>query len=254
MLFVYVYTLSVFLGFGYFSLLDRSTEKIEAFEYKLSEESESVFISTNGESTLIELSTKTAASYENTDYLSEFGFTEIDRYVITDYSKKTPEAISAILSSVKIKTVYLPNPKDDFEREILSEIYDLRSIWRTNFTTYKTDVSEDFGANFTLKYRDSERFLIEIFYKRERTLLLSSGILNKDTKNKALEEILKSKNLIFARNGEKYNSYSFVYEIRNLKSVIFSSNIYLSDYMKNYYEKSGADLYLTPEKVILNVK
>ncbi|MBQ7333364.1 MAG: hypothetical protein IJW38_03335, partial [Clostridia bacterium] len=187
---------------------------------------------------------------ETLDFLKDEKLTRLDNYILTDYNDKMPDAVYKLLSNVKISNVYVPKPIAESERAAFFKLFALKETFDVNIVSYISNSTVKFKSfSFVSEYRDENYGIFKLNYKNKKYLIASSGILDSNVKNLAISEIYKSDYVIFSRHGKSYKNYSFVYEFRNPKIIISSSKgMYISDYTLSYYKKSGAEIYLTPEK------
>lgn len=227
------------------------------YYYTQVDNSERFLIVGDGEANLIEQANYSSYSaYESINILKNEKVLELEKYVLTNYNPAMKNSLEKILSTIIINEIYLPTPENEEEYKLFDEILELELVFRTEILLY--ELGEKVESNiftFCAPYREEYKSrgatnIFEIEYNGQRYTYLSSGILKDETKNVALPIINKSNVIIFGRHGTSYYNYTFTYEIDNAKEIIFTSkNMYLSEYIKSYYENNGIIIHISPETV-----
>ena len=232
------------------SILTFSSENKKRATYLLSENGDALLITDSEEISLIESKTYTAGRiYETIEFLKDEKLTRLDNYVLTDYNKKLPGALYALLSQVKISNIYLPKPSGAEEREIYNSIAALEEVFNVSFTCYDNERIDFDSFSFRAEFRKADIGIFEILFQNKKYLLLTSGVFESAVKNFALSEIRTCDYLILSKHGKRYNDYRFVYQLDEPSVIIASSKgLDIPDYIKLFYKKSGVKIYSTPEK------
>lgn len=227
----------------------------EEIIYQRHDKTESITVTGLGEITLIDEDahrgisahyTAAAAFHEKLSYL--------DNYVICNYSNGLTEKLGKMLTRIKIYNIYVPEPQNSAEEEILDS---LRIIAKTNkceLSVYGVRESLnigycDFQQDLRLPYTlDGSRNIFTLNCNGEKISYFSSNTLSGRTRAVAATVIANSNYVIFGSHGTSYDEYYLTYDLDNAKAIIFSSkNMKVSNYVMEKYK--NMELYFEPERV-----
>ena len=193
--------------------------------------SERILIRSKGESMLYDASQhRKSDGYINNRILSDERITELDFYMLANYTDFVPDSIDVILTSLKVDTVLLPIPRNKNEDDIALKALNVAEKFRTklsfygdmeilNFGEYKilTPFRTDGETSFATTFNHSDKMLYTYF---------SSGILEYCPESEELLNV--SDTVIFGDYGTAYSNSKIVDEFSyKLKTVIiFDDNMY----------------------------
>jgi len=223
--------------------------------YHRDNKTESIIIIGEGEINLIDEDSHTSFSaYTTADAAFNEKLSYIDRYILTNYSNSTSDKLEKILSLIKTYELYIPEPKNEKEKDILKELKTLAEIHSVIIITYKVNEEIDLGIctynqdlrlEFTL---DGSRNAFTLDHNGELISYFSSNTLDGRTRAAAASVIAKSDYVIFGSHGTSYDDYYLTYDLKNARTIVFSSkNMKISPYVLNKYKDK--ELYYEPESL-----
>ena len=217
---------------------------------------EQLIISESGEICVIDVSDyEKSTAYGAYRVIANENLTKLDKYIVTHYSYDLEESIATLTSSMLIKEIYLPLPKNATEERIFLGICKATPPERTKITLYqKEDIIGVGEAYFIPIHRyelsTQKKLLFTILYEDSFYTYLNIDMLYKDTKNMALEVIDGSRAVIFGRHESGRTERKFTYKLSEPSLLVFSSEriIIPMDTLKYY---SNYDVYFKAERVSL---
>lgn len=230
-----------------------------SFKYTVDSSDEWIVMQDNGSISLLDISTPSSriASMQ-ADALNDMGIVELDRYVFTHYSLRSPETIRSLLGSMLVEEIYLPTPQNESELTIAGNIIAENENSKSIFVFYNSEEPIRCDKfNIFPAYRDSDKnkLALTILYQDEFYTYLSSGMLENDTKNVALPLIDGCNTLILGRHGNSYSSYKFIYQVNDLKRLVISSkSLTIPSETKRYYNDQGTAVDISPTELDLYVE
>lgn len=187
--------------------------------------------------------------------LADNKITYLDKYVVTHYTYALEESISTLTSSMLIKEILLPVPKNENEERIFLSIYASITKERTKVTLYQSEDTIFVGDSAVIPIHRHDlgrpnRLLFTIFYDAEFYTYLNIDMLYGETKNMALEVIDGSRAIIFGHHETGSEKRKFTYKLSEPDTLIFSSRrIEIQKDTLEYY--SNCDIYFKAENVSL---
>ena len=252
----------IFLGVLFTSHVSykRAVESDELIYVSVSSEKDDhFFIRSNGITAVInESGYNEYTGYVTSSIVSGEGNTEIDKYYFTHYAYGIKDDVEAVLSNIKIHSIYLPKPRNEDERTILEFIrrsirdYDIDLVLYTPMDiecigeiSYQLPYSEPYGKT------SINSFIIK--YNGARCLYLSSGVLDCSWKGYAFDQFPLSDVVIFGSHGKSYTSkHYFDYYYDNVDTIILSGdNLYFLPYFHQKYKENGCEILSHPSRVDL---
>ncbi|MBO5262483.1 MAG: ComEC/Rec2 family competence protein [Clostridia bacterium] len=203
-------------------------------------ENDIVFIEDENEITVFDITNTKKSDYAYANGISAMlGYSEIDNYVITDYSTTTHICFDNLSSNIIVKRVFVPLPMTDEELSVYSQICEIgkqKSItvefFKTEFKTQNTRVTFAKSTNLPRTSKRVIAFTIEsgtskFTYLGAGAFELCDSFVD--------ESVYLSDIVIFGAYGAKYK-IEFDYDVPYLDYCVFfgSSEEYASD---SFYEK-----------------
>ena len=160
---------------------------------------------------------------------AENGYTEIENYVLLDYSSKSNEYLDSVLSACLVRNLYLPAPKNEDEIKMNELIKETLEDERTNIYELYEGVYLS-GYEFNLNPKDeinrSERRAVSFTLKRKDVTTLYLGSATYELLDYfASENAYTADIIIFGSYGPTYHQKYF-YEMRYLDAAIYLGNSY----------------------------
>lgn len=228
--------------------------------YTSTENGDSIIMRSNSDTAVVYYGSHSAsAAYEECELLEDHKINSLDYYIISNYSGRLNPHIIKILSLIKIDCIYLPTPKNSYEKTTYANLkYDLEKF-RVEIRLYDVEKTVDLGEfkikqTYRTEYEDSKNLTaISIYSNGERIVYLSSGIL-KTEKTVALGMAAKANTVIFGRHGSKYNDVTYIYDMlyENIDNIIVNSEkLKFREYALNFYKERSANILFSEETVIL---
>ncbi len=222
--------------------------------------SESIIIKDSGEAVFIPLhSPSKSNSYNDLELLRENKITYLDKYMAVSYSRALCDELEIILSRTKTRAVLIPSPRNDEERAICSDISRLLEGFCTELVIF--DIGEECMTGeiktsliFSSRYGEDAAMAALLIEGREnRSVYLSSGIVNSDIYTHTVPFMEISDTVIFGAGGKRYSKITFLDNyLENAKRIyIFSKDLHLTPMEEQQYKKGGCEIYLDPSQVKL---
>ena len=188
-----------------------------------------VFLESKGKLTVIDISKSSEKKYLPYALVSELGYTEIENYILLDYSHKTNEYLNAVTESCLVRNVYLQSPDSEEEakmnllvKEELGDerlnIYELPSSLQIN--DFKMDVCQNDRLN------RSERRSVCFSLEGKGTVISYFGSASYEIFDYyTAKKSYTSDVLVFGSYGPTYKQ-SYFYEMNTLDCAIYMGNSY----------------------------
>ena len=202
-----------------------------------------VLIEDMGEVTVIDI-TKTNNSTRSTvlAVAEYYGYYEIDRYILADYSSSSHISVDGLTHNTVVKSVVLPKPVTDKEELVASEIERICqeqsipvSYLDSVLETENTKIC--FGAKSFLG--DSDLRSIVFYVERDNTRVTYMGASSFELCDYFAENsAFLSDGIIFGSYGPKYNT-EYDYNVPYLDKCVFLGNSY--SYASNSLKRKVAD-------------
>ncbi len=222
----------------------------------LQQSNEQILIKDKKEVAVIDIATyDKGTSYETYGVLAYNNITHLDKYIVTHYTYSLEESISTLTSSMLVKEILLPLPKNSDEERIFLSILENIASKRTSITIYENEDVINSGEVYVIPIHRHElgkqkKLLFTMLYKNDFYTYLNIDMLQVDTKNMALEVIDGSRAIIFGRHESGSEERKFTYKLSEPHTLIFSSNrITIPKDTLEYY--SDCDVYFEAEMVSL---
>ncbi len=247
----------VFVTAGVLNIVEKYDDKVIYY----SEESKDAFlIKSDTETALISSARYSQSSgYSSVDIIESQRLHTLDKYIVSHYSWSLSDEFNVLLSSISVKNIYLPEPKNDDEATILNKIYSVTDDYRTEIhlidSYHSITVGEyTFRYIYTTPYGSDTAQSVYMFYNdTESYAYLSSGILSGKGQYAGLDTIKRAENVIFGAHGKKYklNTY-FEAEYTFPENLIFSSrNLSIPPDTLKYYIEKGCEIHSHPKEFVL---
>lgn len=210
-----------------------------AFEYNETEERERILIKNNAEVTLIEVSNlNDNVVYETLDYLKKENVLYLDNYLITDYSENSNIALDALLSRIKINSIYVPTPKSESMTASYERVLTVLSGYSVKTVTYQEEDSLSFSdfTFFPICYTEKGKCAFTILYRDDFYIYISSDMLSGSTKSHALKVMNGAKTVIVGSKNATNSRLEFIYKLEKETSLIYNKKSGLPDEILAYYE------------------
>ena len=200
-----------------------------------------------------------ASAYESIDALSSLGITKLDKIYFANLSRGLDENLSVLLSNILVREVIIPAPRNDDERAIADKLFPLVKAYET-ILSESADVNIKIGAYeiipiYSVPYGDdTAQNSFFIHGNGDSILYLSSGMLDKSTRELTLENIKHSSAVVFGGHGKKHKSkIYFTAENEIIEKLIFSGeNLYLDQNTALFYDKNGCEIISHPYLIIIS--
>lgn len=221
-------------------------------------ENEALVAIHEGKATAINL-TKNTESARSAFYqwLDEEKILSLDNLCFAQYTDNLPKAIRETVSSIPIKTIYLPTPKNEEEEGLLLEIDEILASFRCTYETLDVKNSIDLGGlSLYSVYRahkeDGFRVILSLQSGGEYYTYISKGAIEEFNTDLANYVMSVSRGLIFGCRGRAYTeNYILEFASKHTDILIFSSDDVLIDGgVYDEYEKRARILY-KPTQVLL---
>lgn len=228
---IYIMLLSVCLILLYSSssLLTLRNKYTESVIFS-SENGDRFLVNTNGESFLID-SALSNSFYDSVIFAQDYGACDIDNYIAMNYNAYMKENITLIMLNLRPEKVMLPLPRNCFEDEIATEIYNMLTKFDAKIEFYRQGYQYQLGEfSFVLAerstYRENSFFCVAII-EFDNTLhgYVSSGAL--ESCNEAYEILYVCESIVFGKHGAPQKNI-VIDEVshRLKKAVICDDNLY----------------------------
>lgn len=222
----------------------------------LNQSNEQILLTDQNEICVVDIATyDTKSAYGTYNVLASQNITHIDKYVLTHYTYNLEESVSELTSSLMIKEIFLPLPKNQNEERIFLSIYSNIPKERTSVKIYQ---NEDviFAGDIALvplhrhEIGKQKRLFLTMLYNDDFYTYLNMDMLDGDTKNMALDVIAGSRAIIFGCHETGTEERKFTYKLSEPDTIVFSSKkIKIPMDIIEYY--SNCDIYFSAEKVRL---
>jgi hypothetical protein len=252
---IYVYSLSVFMGFILtLSVILNVSNTYDARVVYAADSTDKILVFESGNITFIDSSSVSTSSTNGTlRFIKENGASELDYYIINNYSSALSYGIDNLLSNIKVYTLILPVPKTQKEDEIAKKVLVVAEKHRTELSfcsshervtlggisyvnVARSDFSDPLSSAFTLEYNGS-------LYS-----YISSGALKSLPESEAL--LYVSNTLILGSYGKDYESFVIDDVSNKLKTLIIcSSGVIVDD---SVYSKANVIINNSTQTIKLN--
>lgn len=222
----------------------------------LDQNNEQILITDKNEISAIEIATYDEESaYGIYEVLADNKITHLDKYVVTHYTYSLEKSISTLTSSLLVKEIYLPLPKNKTEERIFLTISKNLSKESTTVTLYRNeDVIDLCNVSFIPIHRHElgkqKKILFTMLYEDNFYTYLNIDMIYGETKNMALEVIDGSRAIIFGHHETGSEERKFTYKLSEPSIIVFSSNRIKipTDTLEHY---SNCAIYFEAEKISL---
>ena len=249
--------ISIYLLAGGLHLFTKSDE---AVFYSSEEKSDAFVIRSENISCLISSSQYSKSSgYHAIDALEKAKVSYLDKYLATHYSWKLEAEISTLLSNISISEIYLPTPKNEDEKSILTKMSATIKEYRTELKLYEnfdTVIVGDYEIRplYTVPYGEGTSQSVLVFSGEGKTYAyISSGSINSKHQNIAFEAASQATDIIFGAHGKnhKIGDY-FEAEYEKVEKIICNSqNLAIPQETARYYIEKGCEIYSHPSWFVL---
>ena len=171
-----------------------------------------ILIRSDGETLMFDSSShKRSDAYYSNSILADEQVTEIDIYLLANYSAYLPDSLNILLKNYKVGKILLPLPRSDEEEKIAVETFKTVNQYRAEIGFYEDDKVLKFGEYEILvpvrAYMDNSFAFTFKHQNKEIYTYLSSGVLENTLYSDHL--LLVSNKIIFGNYGTDY-TYDFV--------------------------------------------
>ena len=197
-----------------------------------------------------------STAYTSADVLADSKITYLDTYVLTHYSWNIDEHISSLLSTLKVKSIYIPTPVGSEEIGMAKSVLSAVSLYDTEVYFIDKTVPINCGNvvihhDFSTSYEDSKNLCAVRIYKGEKSYTyLSSGMLECDS-YPTYDNIAASDAVIFGAYGSKYSKDVYINDFFDLLDtvIIGGDGIYFEQDTYARYKENGCEFYSHPQNV-----
>ena len=224
---VFIGGVSFFIG-SFANYIDRYTGAyVSISSYK---ENDFIYLENENDLTIIDISSTSTGNYSALDYaISELNYSEIENYIICDYSHLTNKYFTKVAKNYKLKNVYIPHPTDEAEAEVYNEIENIAENEKINVkflekSLYVSNFEIEFAENDKLSRSEKRSVSVDIKAKGCELLYLGASsfeIFDCFTENKAATADI----IIFGAYGPNYK-IKYNYDMPYLEKAIFSGKSY----------------------------
>ena len=213
--------------------------------------------------TLVYMGDNTSSSfYECYEYLYSRGITYVDNLILTSYRHQSAVFVEEFTSGIKIEHLKMPMPDSDAELQIAYKLSLMLSDSTTDLDLYE-DNERLLGGSTSLFLLNSTT-LDDVRGQRNALLIgrdgryctyLSAGIIENDIQL-VDKTAIASQCIVIGKYGEKLDEdYEIAYDFLSAEYIIDFSDAYISEDMKDYYNKKGASVIETDTPIeILNIE
>ncbi|MBQ4071715.1 MAG: ComEC/Rec2 family competence protein [Clostridia bacterium] len=223
--------------------LNAYTKGDEKIYYECNGTNELIYISTDNESTVIDISSATSTStYDLIDSVKSLKLRELDNLIYTGYSPSISTSASKLCSNIYVDSIYLPLPKVERERALARELIDSFEYSTTHLVFY--DIGDFFELGEVMMYpayRDlaDGKVAFCLISEDDAITYLSSGMLDDKTRAVALPLLEGCKTLILGRHGARYYGEKLVHIYPEIKRIILgSTNFAIPQDILEYYKNT----------------
>ncbi len=197
--------------------------------------------------------------YNALNTLEELQITQLNKYYITHLSRNLEEELDVVLSNILTSEVYIPTPENEEEKAIVDKLKIFIQSYRTKICLYDSFSKIEVGdfeiiPVYSTAYGEgSTETAFFIHGKKENLLYLSSGMLEGENKEIALESLQRASSVVLGSYGKKYKNNIYLEADLNLlnKIIVDGENVFLTQEDAIYYSKKGCEIVSHPESVIL---
>jgi hypothetical protein len=240
-----------FLICAYSSVLITSVAKNDDSITYYGEKSDIIIIKSDNKSALIDISQhKSANGYYDNSVIYDIGLTELDVFVIANYTPNLSESLPIVLSSVLVDRVLLPMPTDFNEEQIAKNAIAAIDEFRTEVEFYQDKNVITIGecglcVSHRAEYADS--IAITAMIDGEIYSYLSSGAIKDIPSSREL--LFVSRSIVFGGYGSGYEDKVFIDEFGDrLRTLLVNDD---SVYIDTYESQSYLDVNFCKERFVL---
>ncbi len=251
---ILIFALTVTVSLCAFSA-GKVNDASELCTYNLSGASEWIIMNSDEGTSVIDMSNGGTKSASNSFYLlDDERYTEIKRYVFTDYTSGMVAGADKLVGLIYVEEIYVPEPANEDELRIFNRLSAALDGSKAELVTYKSDDVINCGEfTFYSAYRSTDgknKFSFTILHNDKLITYLSSGMLEDDTKNVATKLMSEVDTLILGCHGNSYSNFSFIYQIEGVERIVLSSkNLSIPIETLKYYAQT--EIITSPEKISL---
>lgn len=240
--------------FSVSAIMTNLTRNKDAIIYT-SDETEHFVIKEDGRVAIIDVGTHSERSASSVaERISELHLTYIDDYFFMNYSSNLKESAEKLITSVKVKRLYLPAPKSDAENSICNKFYGFTESHGVEILFFHDEISVSIGECdifpiYTAAYDVSKETFFTVIKDGKMYTYISPKSLDGEKRTATISMINESYALVIGRRGA-YRDFVFKYISENAEHLIIGSkNTSLLPDTVNYYRNRS--LVFTPDKVNL---
>ncbi len=250
--------IGIFVTAGIFKYNEYSTEEL----VYTSQDKSDVFLIKSGKDSALVSSSQYSESlaYDSLELLSKYKITILDKYIITHYAYSLEEDLLTLLSSVLIKEISIPHPKNDDEILIYKKLVRLLEDYRTELTLHNSGGEISLGSFkyyplYSNAYGEgsSQNAFLITYKETNKYLYLSSGMIDKKYEEVYSKIINDADTVIFGSHGKKYKESVYISERYTAAfSIILSSeHLFFTQSAYAKYNESGCKIISHPQNVQL---
>ncbi len=218
----------VFFGGSVASFVDRyNNVYVSVSSYKTSD---FIFLESKNDLTVVDISTTTTGIYtESSSCVSYLHYTEIENYIICDYSHLTDKYFSKLAKKYKIKNLYLPSPVSEKEEEVYNEISKIAKDEKIELKNLEKSLHV---SEFELELSPidtldrSDRRSIALSVKANGCELLYLGSSSYEIFDYFTEEKAKTADIVFFGSYGPTYKVPYYYSMPYLDKAIFTESSY----------------------------
>ena len=256
MLVLFVFFCSVFV-IGYIDT-DSALHSDRISYFSDTMENEAIFAIQKGKTTAVELTKNNESARSNLYFwLDEENILSLDNLWFPQYTSVLPEAILQYASTIPIKTIYLPVPKNEDEENLLLEIDEILKHFRCTYQTLEEKNSlEDGNLRLYSVYRapkeEGFRVILSLQTDDEYYTYISRGAIEESNTDLVNYVMSVSRGVIFGCRGRKYRE-NYVLEFASEHTdllIVSSDDVMIDSDVYEEYEKRSRIFYKQKEVLL----
>ena len=214
-----------------------------------------IFVESKGDLTIVDITSHSSGKINPYNEMTELGYTEIDTYIVCDYSYRISDYLDELTARAIVKQVYLPEPlteKDFKYLEGVSEIFDKRGVKYDFYISSLTvnNLSLDFCDKATLGDSVKRAVCFSLLLDNKRYTYL--GASSYELLSYFPTDYIEASNVVaFGSYGPSY-SIDFDYPVSNIDYFIFLGNSY--DFASESIQLKSIDRCTVGNRSVIKIK
>ncbi len=245
----------IFITAGYSQSKQFNTDELIYMQQQKSD----VFLIKSGKKNALISSSQYSSglAYDSVDFLKENNITVLDIYIVTHYAFSLEDDFTTLLSSVLIKEISLPFPRNDDEMMLYKKFLNFIENYRVELTLHNAGGQIKIGRFnyfplYSLPYGDgsSTNAALITYNDTEKYLYLSSGMIDKKLTDIYSDAINDADTIIFGSHGKKYKSQIYIKDLYENANIILlsSENLFFNQFSYIKYIENGCKIISHPRK------